>query len=83
MVLNFQHITLVIFVIENISSFTAQDMSLANGVFLILPVLCWYPVRTFNMLRQLTKLETWFWIGGIEFLVSFLKYLSNCVANGK
>ncbi|XP_055319471.1 GPI ethanolamine phosphate transferase 1 [Sitodiplosis mosellana] len=46
-----------------------QDMSLANGVFLILPVLCWYPVKTFNMLRQLTKFETWFWIGGIELLV--------------
>ncbi|XP_031622436.1 GPI ethanolamine phosphate transferase 1 isoform X2 [Contarinia nasturtii] len=46
-----------------------QNMSIANGIFLILPVFCWYPVKTFNMLRQLTKFETWFWIGGIEFLV--------------
>lgn len=46
-------------------------MSIANGIFLILPVFCWFSVKTFNMLRQLTKFETWFWIGGIEFLVSF------------
>lgn len=50
--------------------FSAQNLSIANGVFLIFPVICWYPVKTFNMLRQLTKFETWFWIAGIELLVS-------------
>lgn len=49
--------------------FTAQKLSYANTVFLILPVFCWMPVRTLNMFRQLTKLETWAWIGGIEILV--------------
>lgn len=52
------------------SIFLVQTMTLANGLFLILPVFCWYPVRTFNMLRELTKFEAWFWIGGIELLVS-------------
>lgn len=50
----------------------AQRMSLADGVFLVLPVFCWYPVKTFNMLRRLNKMETWFWIGGIELLVSII-----------
>lgn len=27
------------------------------------------PVKTFNMFRELTKFETWLWIGGIELLV--------------
>lgn len=55
-----------------VSIFTAQKLSYANTVFLILPVFCWMPVRTLNMFRQLTKLETWAWIGGIEILVSIL-----------
>lgn len=50
--------------------FLAQDLSLSNGIFLILPVFCWMPVKTFNMFRELTKFETWLWIGGIELLVS-------------
>lgn len=55
---------------------SVQYMSWANGIFLILPILCWYPVKTFNMFRQLTKFKTWFWIGGIEFLVG--EYESMC-----
>lgn len=45
-------------------------MTLANAVFLIFPVFCWYSVQTIDMLRELTKLRTWLWIAGIELLVS-------------
>lgn len=34
-----------------------------------MPIVCWSPVKTFNMLRQLTQSSTWLWIGGIELLV--------------
>lgn len=47
----------------------AQNLSYTHTVFLILPVFCWIPVKTLNMLKQMTKFETWFWIGGIELLV--------------
>lgn len=49
---------------------TAQQMSLADGVFFVLPLFCWYPVRIHNMLRHLNKADTWFWIAGVELLVS-------------
>lgn len=47
-----------------------QQMALPDGVLVVLPLFCWYPVRTYNMLRHLIKLETWFWIAGVELLVS-------------
>lgn len=49
--------------------FSAQKMTLIDSIFLVLPVFCWFPVRTFNIFHQLTKFETWFWICGIELLV--------------
>lgn len=52
--------------------FTAQHLSYAHTLFLILPVFCWMPVKTLNMFRQFTKIETLAWIGGIEILVRIL-----------
>lgn len=48
---------------------SVQQMPLSSGIFLILPVICWTPVRTFNMLRQMVRIQTWFWLAGIEVLV--------------
>lgn len=63
-------------VVENIDEIifqlrliSAQNLPLTTGAFLLLPIICWAPVRTFNMLRELTRPATWFWIVGIEILV--------------
>lgn len=49
--------------------FSVQNIPLSSGIFLVLPVICWTPVRTFNMLRQMVRFQTWFWLAGIELLV--------------
>lgn len=49
--------------------FPVQNIPVSSGIFLVLPVICWTPVRTFNMLRQMVRFQTWFWLAGIELLV--------------
>lgn len=50
--------------------YLAQQMTLADGMFFVLPIFCWYPVKTYKMFRHLNEISPWIWIAGVELLVS-------------
>lgn len=46
-----------------------QKIDIQTGVFLVVPVLFWLPIRTPNMLQVLKNRDTWIWIVGLEVCV--------------
>lgn len=46
-----------------------QRIDIRTGIFLIVPILFWLPIRTSNMLQVLKNRDTWLWLIGLELCV--------------